>query len=144
VANQVYFASGAFNDRRNREGSKKEDCAQTPEQIRRFFDEGQKLFEHLCRLPLTHVAYHVLETLHFLIPLNPSRVFQLVHQCVMAAQSDSIQRESMAVNEVVTITQRYLADHRDLFREDPDLRANLMDVLDIFVEAGWPQAVRLA
>jgi hypothetical protein len=39
--------------------------------------------------------------------------------------------------------ERYLADCRHLFRENPSAREALLDILDIFVSAGWPGATRL-
>jgi hypothetical protein len=43
---------------------------------------------------------------------------------------------------VVRIVERYLARHREVF-EDEEMARALMDVLDVFVAVGWPQARRL-
>jgi hypothetical protein len=144
VANQVYFASGAFNERGSgRAGGDGRDHARTPEQIRRFFIEGRPLLERLCDLPFVNSAHDVLKTLEHLIPQEPAIVFTLIHRCVMAASRDAIQHEFMAAELVVELVERFLADHRDLFQRDAALRSKLMDVLDLFVEAGWPQAHHL-
>lgn len=60
-----------------------------------------------------------------------------------AAHEGEYQLESFAIDLVVRIVERYLADHRDLFRDDERRRDALIQVLDIFVEAGWPEAYRL-
>jgi hypothetical protein len=44
---------------------------------------------------------------------------------------------------MVRLVERYLAEHRPLLREDDECRRILLEVLDIFVQAGWPQARRL-
>jgi hypothetical protein len=43
---------------------------------------------------------------------------------------------------LVKLVRRYLADHRDIF-EDIDRRAKLIDVLELFSAAGWPEALKL-
>jgi hypothetical protein len=49
----------------------------------------------------------------------------------------------MAAGLVVQIVERYLAEHRTLLQQDDGCRAALIDVLDIFVGAGWAAALRL-
>ena len=43
--------------------------------------------------------------------------------------------------------QRALADHRDIFKSDAGKESEcftaLLEVLDLFVEAGWPEARQL-
>ena len=41
------------------------------------------------------------------------------------------------------LVERYLADHREIFREDANCRAALVSILDVFVEVGWPRARQL-
>jgi hypothetical protein len=43
----------------------------------------------------------------------------------------------------VKLVERYLAEHRALFREDAACRQALLEMLDIFVKAGWPAARQL-
>ena len=43
----------------------------------------------------------------------------------------------------MSIVEQYLAERRELFRNNAALRNTLLDVLDRFVEAGWPKATRL-
>ena len=47
------------------------------------------------------------------------------------------------MNGFVRIVRRYLADFRTVIASNEDLRQRLMSALDIFVEAGWPEARRL-
>jgi len=50
--------------------------------------------------------------------------------------------DSMAVSETVKLVESLLADHRYIFREEDALN-NLVVLLDIFAEAGWPEALTL-
>lgn len=48
---------------------------------------------------------------------------------------------------MVKLVQRVLADHRDIFQsadgQESECLGALLEVLDLFVEAGWPQARQL-
>lgn len=144
MANQVYFASGAFNDRRGGGGSADgEDSTRNPEELARFFLESRALLTDLAQVEFIDVAHDVLKTLEFLIPQDPASVFRLIHQSIMAAQKDDLQYESMAADLVVGIVERYLAEYRGLLVQHADLRRALLDILDVFASTGWPKAIRL-
>jgi hypothetical protein len=86
----------------------------------------------------------LLETLEFFIPLDPGGVFHCIGRVVRGGQQGGYQYESLAADLMVRLVERYLAEHRTLLREDAECRQTLIDILDIFVQAGWPTARRLA
>jgi len=45
----------------------------------------------------------------------------------------------MAVDLIVRLVERYLAEFRALFREHEDCGRALPEILDVFVQAGWPR-----
>jgi len=50
----------------------------------------------------------------------------------------------MAVDLLVEVIERYLAEQRNLLQEDLQCREELIDILETFVNAGWPSARRLS
>ena len=54
----------------------------------------------------------------------------------------SYQFDSLAVAEMVKLVGKVLADYKDILR-DRDVANALGTILDIFVRAGWPQALQL-
>jgi hypothetical protein len=48
----------------------------------------------------------------------------------------------MALGEIVKLVERVLADHKDVLRETGVTNA-LGEMLDIFVRAGWQQAMQI-
>lgn len=139
IASQLFFASGAYTDKQNKDEEKL-----TPAQTARFWREAAPLLKILATEPHPHTAYEVVQTLHHLLPYSPEEVFLLAAESIRTSSTAGFQFESLAVPEVVKIVQRVLADHRDILKahngtERPALTA-LLEVLDIFVEAGWPEA----
>ena len=52
--------------------------------------------------------------------------------------------EQLAMDLMVKIIERYLAQYRTILRDHPECSRTLMDILDVFVRVGWPSAHRLA
>ena len=143
VATQVYFASGASDEG----GSSGRDAEDSPPATDRekaaFLAEGSELFDALCDIEFVESAYDVLRTLEFLSIADHADVIRRIALIVRRAKEDGIHYESMAADLVVRIVERYLSEYGNLFREDPNARDSLLDILDVFVAAGWPNAMRL-
>ena len=41
------------------------------------------------------------------------------------------------------MVERYIAEYRPLLQEDQECRVALMEMLDVFVRVGWPNARQL-
>ncbi len=144
VATQVYFGSGAYDQ--------KCDSAQGEGQVpggleamkARLLSEGSELFDALCEIEFVESSYEVLQTLEFLVEADCAGVLIRVAALLQRAEQDGVQYEMMAVDLVVRILERCLADFSNLLRENGVARTALLDSLDIFVGAGWPKATSLA
>lgn len=133
---QVFFASGAHDGKRP---SAEEPAPPTME----FWQETKPIIDELVTLPSTHIAYHLSETLEFLITADPLEVFRCIVRVVANTKADGFAHEHLAVGVITRIVERYLADYAELFRAHEDLRAGLLQVLDTFADVGWPEARRL-
>lgn len=143
IAAQLYFASGAFDEKRN--GNVE---SLSVAQTRRFWQEAAPLLGALATEIHPHTAHQVVQTLDHLLPCAPAEVFLLAARSIQSSsEAADYHRDSLAVPDVVKLVQRALADHRDIFRAqngqaNPCLRA-LLGVLDRFVDAGWAEARQL-
>jgi hypothetical protein len=133
---QVFFASGAHDAKRA--SSDKDQPA-----VADFWRETRPIIDELVALPSTHIAYHLAETLEFLIPADPAEIFRRIVQVVANTKADGFAHEHLAVGVITRIVERYLADYAELFRAQADLRAGLLQILDTFADVGWPEARRL-
>jgi hypothetical protein len=70
-------------------------------------------------------------------------VFIRIGRIVRSGQRGGFQYESLAADIIVKIVERYLAEYRQLLKDDGECRQILIEVLDAFVQAGWPSARRL-
>jgi hypothetical protein len=136
VASQLFFASGAFDNPQDRDNERL-----TPTQLRRFWNESAPLFALLTDEPHPNIAHHIVQTLEHLMPCAPGEVFLLATKSICTSSAAGFQYDSLALAAVVKLIQRALADHREIFQDkDSECLKALLKVLDLFVEAGWPQA----
>jgi hypothetical protein len=76
------------------------------------------------------------------MPCAPCEVFVLATKSICTSSATGY--DSLALDAVVKLIQRALADHREIFQDkDSECLEALLKVLDLFVEAGWPQARQL-
>ena len=137
VATELYFATGIFDERQSK------DSQVTPEQRERLYSEAASLLDRLCDVGFAASTHRVIETHEAFIPFDPRGSFLRIARTVKAGQAGGYDRDSLAAGLVVKLVERYLAEHRTLLQQDDECRQALIDVLDVFVRAGWPEALRL-
>jgi len=140
IGAEVYFASGAYDTRRQ---GKSDSTRSLRPEARRFYQEAATILDELADVGLPSVTHHIVETLEFFIPLDPRGVFLRIARVVRAGQRSGYQYESLAADLIVKLVERYLAEYRHVLREDTECRQALIEILDLFVQAGWPSARRL-
>ena len=79
----------------------------------------------------------------FLVEASPAEVFDHIAAILTGpGVTEKYQFESLGADAQVALVRVYLADYRSIF-ENPDRRAKLVTVLEIFSAVGWPDALKL-
>ena len=89
-----------------------------------------------------HTAHELMQTLNVCLSFDPAPIVQFAAAACRAASVMNYHFESDSIEEIVKLVEHVLADHRDILRE-PDIAKDLGEMLDLFVSAGWPQAMNL-
>lgn len=94
-------------------------------------------------IAIPRTIYELVRVLDFLLPGDPAFCFDLfAHALTMSGQKYGFQGESLGVDVLVKVVSRSLADYDYIFR-DTARRDKLIACLDIFIEVGWHDALRL-
>jgi hypothetical protein len=110
---------------------------------KRYLDDNYKTFMRVGDVGTPKTVYYMMQLLNFLSPADEAMVFDLTcHALLKAGKLHGYQHESLGAGLFVTMIGRTIADHRELF-DDPERRIALVEVLEAFVDAGWPTARRL-
>jgi len=135
--NQLYFGAGAHSENEGGKG------LLDREAMKRFLDDYAEILVLLARSREPATLHHLIELYEYLIPGDPVAVFEAIHSILLGrGEAEGYQYESLGSSAVVRIVRRYIADHRSIF-EDEGRRAHLLEILQLFSEAGWSDALRL-
>lgn len=138
LMNQLYFGSGAHVDHREAKVG-----LMSNEEMRRFLVDYRPMLGVLAAShePSTH--HHLVELYEFLIPGDPAVVFDALHSLLIGpAAREGYHHESLAAPVIVRMITRYIADYRSIF-EDDTRRAALVEILRLFSDVGWSDALKL-
>jgi len=138
LTNQLYFGAGAFAHNRDPEKG-----LITPEAMRQFIGDYAPVLALLARSrqPATH--HRLVELYEYLIPGDPAGVFDALHALLLGAGArEGYHHESLASTAIVRMVTRYIADYRSVF-EDDEKRRQLIEILRLFSDVGWPDALKL-
>jgi hypothetical protein len=135
----LYFGSGAHNEKNLDRASP----ILTDTGKRKFVKDVQQMLSRLGDIAVPHTVYELVRVLDFLLPGDPALCFDLfAHALTVSGQKYGFQGESLGVDVLIKIVSRCLADYDYIF-SDNGRRDKLIACLDIFIEAGWPNALRL-
>jgi hypothetical protein len=90
------------------------------------------------------LAHSLMQILEMFIPVDPERTFLRMGRVVQAAKIWGYHNESVAVDVVVRAIRIYIADHRSIFQQNPECLRILREIMEVFMEAGWPSARNLS
>lgn len=135
---QLYFGAGArAEDKEDGPG------LNNPDAKSRFLADYAAILGLLQQSREPRTLYYLIELYEHLIPGDPVTVFTAIHVILTGVGAEEgYHYESLGNTAVVKVVKRYIADHRSIF-DDPKRRAMLVEVLQLFSEVGWTDALRL-
>ncbi len=139
IAQQIYFASGAFDEKRGRERSKP---APTSRDLSEFADLAFPILAACASLHVPQCVHAAVQTMVFLAPLDEARALRAVADAVPA--DGPYAGDPLAGGDVIPYLERLLAEQRSLVLVDEDGLAAFGQLLTTFAAAGNEAALVLA
>lgn len=87
-------------------------------------------------------AHHFMELISGVLSYDVSGVLKMAADLVSVSESSNYNLDSMAMSEVVKLTESVLADHRSELQNNENI-TNLLKLLDSFAKTGWSDALKL-
>jgi len=87
-------------------------------------------------------AHHLMELCNGVLKYDPAGIIEIAEE-LCKASAPYYTLDSMAIREVVKLTETCMADYKEILQNKENLM-HLTGLLNIFVEAGWPEAIQLA
>ena len=115
-----------------------------------FYDEVKPLMEQVIDFALdgqngvmfAKTAFYFMRLLSSFQSYNPKEVLHFAERVARSSERFEYNLDSLAVENVVKFVETLLADYRDEVREGQALE-DLLKLIEIFVKAGWSDALRL-
>ena len=82
-----------------------------------------------------------MQILNGVLAIDPEGVIEMAWEVIVSGRPHGF-NHCPAIEEVVKITESILADYRLQARNEATL-GQIFEILEIFSETGWPQALRL-
>lgn len=142
---RIYFAADIAPNLRQRS-----ECPLDNSTRHQFFLDALPILEVILsfgRQPSTGMllaptAHHFMELLNGVLVCDPPLILRLAAEVIECSKRFNYPLDSMAMKETVTLVEAILADYRAHVQDETSLR-HLLSILDVFVEAGWPDALNL-
>ncbi|MDP8212783.1 MAG: ATP-binding protein [Candidatus Zapsychrus exili] len=120
------------------------------EQIQQYYFEIKSLINQIILVGSTKEAFLHPGTTHYLMQLcnivikyDPIGVIRITEALCKASEMHGYALDSMAIGEVVKLVEVYIADFKEILQDKRNI-LSLMNILNIFIKAGWPGAIKLA
>lgn len=108
--------------------------------IRRYMERCHTLFEVTVTVSFAPAAYELLGLFYFMVPADPKQNLLWAKRLIDSAKAGRFHMDTLAAERAVAFIELYLADFKEIFRDDSESQHALMSILDVFVEQGWPSA----
>jgi hypothetical protein len=138
IGMELYFASGAYGG-----GKSAVERPGPTGAERRFYTEARVIFDALVEVGFPHVVHQLLETLEHFVEVDPRGVFMRIVTIIRAGRAWGYEYDNLAEPLFVRLVERYIAEYRTLLQQDIECSRALVEMLDVFVQAGWPSARRI-
>lgn len=135
IAQQIYFASGAFDEEQGHFPDK-------PKDLGTFANFAFPLLQTCAGLGVAQCVHEAVQTMIFLAPLNEARALQAIAKAV---PTDGLYAaDSLAGSDVIPYLVRLLAEQRPLILFDEDGVTAFRHLLAAFAAAGNQDALEMA
>jgi len=91
---------------------------------------------------LASTAHYFIQSLNIFLTISPVSVLKMASDVTKYSTKAGYTLDSMAIREIVKFTETILADHREILLDDTSF-SQLLDILDIYVNSGWVDALNL-
>lgn len=143
IANQIYFASGAFDGKRTKVSDDEiSQATPTAAEVARFAELATPTLLTCAATRAAPVIHHVVETLVYLTPVDEKRGLKALAEAVTANTNYAF--DSLASGVVIPYLTRLLAEQRDLVLFDVEGVTAFRTLLSAFAAAGNEDALVLA
>jgi len=112
--------------------------------ISAWWQTVEPILEALLAIPHPSIVFKLIEGLEHFIDLDLQRSLYWIRKATLASAPAGLVNEPLAADRTIEILSRILADHKKSLLDENVLRSDLIQILESYLNVGWPKAVQLA
>jgi len=112
--------------------------------ISAWWQTVEPILEALLAIPHPGIVFKLIEGLEHFIDLDLQRSLYWIRKATLASAPAGLVNEPLAADRTIEILSRILADHKKSLLDENVLRSDLIQILESYLNVGWPKAVQLA
>jgi hypothetical protein len=112
--------------------------------ISAWWQTVEPILEALLAIPHPGIVFKLIEGLEHFIDLDLQRSLYWIRKATLASAPAGLVNEPLAADRTIEILSRILADHKKILLEGNELQSDFIQILESYLNVGWPKAVQLA
>lgn len=113
------------------------------EQMAIWRETTEPILDSILTIPYPQIAYNLIEGLEHIIWFDIERGLYWLRRVTTASAPFGLASESLAADHTIKILGRILAEHKGALKVS-NPRSDFIQILDEYLQIGWPSAVSLA
>jgi len=142
IITRIYFSAGVFKQGSNKEKLSSELQREYYYSVKPILLSFLDACEQSRVIISPHTAHYFIELMNGVLRYDPPGILDMSLRVIRASTPAGYNFDRMGMRETVKLCETILSDHKDLLSDENSLK-NLLDMLDIFVKAGWPEPLNL-
>ncbi len=113
-------------------------------QMMDLWENVEPILDALFAIPHPGVVFDLIKGFEHLVNLDVQRSLHWMRKATLASVPAGLANESLAADRTIEILRRILAEHKTSLAAGDELRSDFVQVLEAYLQVGWPKAVQLA
>jgi hypothetical protein len=145
IASRLYFAFDLMGSQApNQQPLNDSQRAELYSEMKDFINRVCQIDDKEATTPLiAQGAHYLLQLFNGILSFDPANIVVCASSVCRHGARTGYLLDSLAHSEAVKLVEQAVADHREMLRDDKTAQA-LGEMLDLFIRAGWPEAITLS
>ena len=112
-------------------------------QMTAWWETVEPILDGILAMPHPGIMFHLIKGIEHLVRLDVQHSLYWLRRVTLASAPMGLASEPLAADHTIEILERILAEHRTSL-SGGQLRSDFVQILEAYLQVGWPRAMRLA
>lgn len=114
------------------------------QQVENWWRLVERLVDAILAWPHPRIAFYMIEAVENLVDFDIRRGLFWLRKATLASAPYGMANEPQAADHTIRMLEQILAEHRVSLKAGSELRSDFVQILEAYLQVGWPSAMKLA